>query len=66
MRFSIIMPVLNEEAIIESQLVHLVQQCANQDYELLLVDGGSMDRTMEIAQKYGPDASMPLVVALGR
>ena len=53
MRFSIIIPVLNEEAIIESQLVHLVQQCANQDYELLLVDGGSTDRTMEIAQQYG-------------
>ena len=53
MRVSIIMPVLNEEAIIESQLTRLVQQCARQDYELLLVDGGSTDRTVEIAQKYG-------------
>ena len=53
MRFSIIMPVLNEEAILASQLGRLIQQCDQQDYELLLVDGGSTDRTVEIAQQYG-------------
>ena len=47
------MPVLNEEAILASQLERLLQQCAQQDYELLLVDGGSSDRTVEIAQHYG-------------
>jgi rSAM/selenodomain-associated transferase 2 len=59
MRFSIIMPVLNEEAIIASQLVRLIQQCARQDYELLLVDGGSTDRTVEIAQKYAQVINAP-------
>jgi rSAM/selenodomain-associated transferase 2 len=59
MRFSIIMPVLNEEAIIESQLTRLIQQCARQDYELLLVDGGSTDRTVEIAQQYGQVLNAP-------
>ncbi len=52
MRFSIIMPVLNEEAILASHLARLIHQCAHQDYELLLVDGGSTDRTVEIAQPY--------------
>ena len=59
MRFSIIMPILNEEAIIASQLVRLIQQCAQQDYELLLVDGGSTDRTVEIAQKYAQVINAP-------
>lgn len=59
MRFSIIMPVLNEEAILESYLARLIQQCAHQDYELLLVDGGSTDRTVEIAQPYGQVLTAP-------
>lgn len=59
MRFSIIMPVLNEEAILALQLERLIQQCAQQDYELLLVDGGSTDRTVEIAQRYGQVLTAP-------
>jgi len=53
MRFSIIMPVLNEEAVLDNQLAHLIQQCAHHDYELLIVDGGSSDQTTAIAQHYG-------------
>jgi rSAM/selenodomain-associated transferase 2 len=53
MRFSIIMPVLNEEAVLEQQLNHLVRQCSDRDCELLIVDGGSADRTIEIAQRFG-------------
>ncbi len=53
MRFSIIMPVLNEEAVLERQLNHLVRQCSDRDCELLIVDGGSADRTIEIAQRFG-------------
>jgi rSAM/selenodomain-associated transferase 2 len=53
MRFSIIVPVLNEEAVLESQLVRLTEQCAAFDYELLIVDGGSSDRTIAIAGRYG-------------
>jgi rSAM/selenodomain-associated transferase 2 len=53
MRFSIIMPVLNEEAVLDNQLAHLIQQCAHYDYELLIVDGGSSDQTVALAQRYG-------------
>jgi rSAM/selenodomain-associated transferase 2 len=59
MRLSIIIPVLNEEAIIETQLTRLVQQCARQDYELLVIDGGSTDRTVEIAQRYAQVINAP-------
>ena len=53
MRFSIIVPVLNEEVVLESQLACLMKQCAHLDYELLIVDGGSSDRTVAIAEQYG-------------
>ncbi|HZR39538.1 MAG TPA: TIGR04283 family arsenosugar biosynthesis glycosyltransferase [Ktedonobacteraceae bacterium] len=53
MRFSIIMPVLNEEAVLEQHLAHLTHQCAPYDYELLIVDGGSHDNTVTIARQYG-------------
>lgn len=53
MRFSIIMPVLNEAATLESQLAHVTGQCVHLDYELLIVDGGSSDETVAIAKRYG-------------
>lgn len=53
MRFSIIMPVLNEEAALTEQLKHLHRLCAHIDCELLIVDGGSNDRTIGIARRYG-------------
>ena len=53
MLFSIIMPVLNEEAVLEHQLGNLVRQISLHDCELLIVDGGSTDRTIEIAQRFG-------------
>lgn len=53
MRFSIIMPVLNEEAILDKHLAYLVKQCASYDCELIIVDGGSHDHTAAIAQGYG-------------
>jgi rSAM/selenodomain-associated transferase 2 len=59
MRFSIIMPVLNEEDILEQQLNHLVRQCSHSESELLIVDGGSTDRTIEIAQSFGIVISSP-------
>lgn len=57
MRYSIIMPVLNEESALEVQLLQLVRLMANQhadhERELLIVDGGSDDVTVAIAERYG-------------
>ncbi len=50
MRFSIIMPVLNEAAVLERQLARL---CTPHECELLIVDGGSDDQTVAIAQRFG-------------
>ncbi len=59
MRFSIIMPVLNEEAVLEHQLSHLVRRCSHHDCELFIVDGGSADRTIEIAQPFARVITAP-------
>ena len=59
MLFSIIMPVLNEEAVLEHQLGNLVCQISHHDCELLIVDGGSTDRTIEIAQRFSRVISSP-------
>ncbi len=53
MRFSIIVPVLNEEAVLEDHLAHLTAQCAQYNCEVLIVDGGSTDKTISIARRYG-------------
>ncbi len=59
MRFSIIVPVLNEETVLEEQLAYLSGQCASLDCELIIVDGGSSDATVSIAGKYGTVISAP-------
>ena len=59
MLFSIIMPVLNEEAVLEHHLGNLIRHISHHDCELLLVDGGSADRTIEIAQRFGKVISSP-------
>ena len=53
MHFSIIMPVLNEEAVLEQQLTQITRLCALNECELLIVDGGSVDQTVAIAQRFG-------------
>lgn len=53
MRFSIIMPVLNEESELEQTLCQLARVCAPYDCELLIVDGGSVDQTVAIARRFG-------------
>ena len=53
MRFSIIMPVLNEEAVLERQLCQLARVCVPYECEVLIVDGGSGDATVAIAQRFG-------------
>jgi rSAM/selenodomain-associated transferase 2 len=46
-KISIIIPVFNEAEIIENTLLTLI---TNQDLEIIVVDGGSSDRTVELAQ----------------
>jgi len=58
-RFSIIIPVLNEEAVLETQLSSLMEHCTQNDCEVLIVDGGSTDNTVAIAQRYGRVISAP-------
>lgn len=59
---SIIMPVLNEEAVLYAGLQPL-QELRNRHCELIVVDGGSTDRSMEIA---GPLADRVIRAAKGR
>lgn len=47
------MPVLNEEASLETYLRLLTHPCARHDCELIIVDGGSTDTTVSIAERYG-------------
>lgn len=53
MKISVIIPALNEEKYIERCLLSIVGQDVPRDcYEIIVVDGGSTDRTREIARKY--------------
>ncbi|MGQ9759084.1 MAG: glycosyltransferase [Candidatus Methanomethylicaceae archaeon] len=52
-RLSVIVPTYNEERGIEYTLKSISQQTIpREEYEILVVDGGSTDRTVEIASKY--------------
>ncbi len=59
MRFSMIVPVLNEEAVLEDQLIHRTRQCTHHACEVPIVDGGSHDGTGEIARRYGKVMAAP-------
>lgn len=53
-RFSIVMPVLNEETSLRAQLTALRRhQLSAGSAELIVVDGGSTDRTAQIAAEFG-------------
>ncbi|MEM3781898.1 MAG: glycosyltransferase [Candidatus Micrarchaeaceae archaeon] len=49
--FSVIIPALNEEKYIGYSLEGLAQQ-TNKDFEIIVVDGGSKDKTRSIAKKH--------------
>jgi rSAM/selenodomain-associated transferase 2 len=53
MTFSVIIPTLNEEHNIEKLLLYLKQFSKNEDIEFLVCDGGSNDKTCEIALNCG-------------
>ncbi len=52
MDISFIVPTLNEEKYIENCLKAIKNQKTSYTYEIIVVDGHSTDRTVEIAQKY--------------
>lgn len=49
---SIVVPTLNEEGYIEDALTSLKSQFTPKEYEIIVCDGFSTDRTVEIAKKY--------------
>ncbi|MCX8181522.1 MAG: glycosyltransferase [Candidatus Methanomethyliaceae archaeon] len=52
-KLSVIIPTYNEEKGIEKTLRSISSQTLpRSDYEIIVVDGGSVDRTVEIASKY--------------
>ncbi len=51
---SVVMPVRNAEAVVETQLAALAGQTYTSPWELLIVDNGSTDRTLEIVDGYLP------------
>lgn len=52
-RISIVIPVYNEEAILQAAVIDLIDRLATFDwpYELILAENGSSDRTVEIAEQ---------------
>ncbi|HID43045.1 MAG TPA: glycosyltransferase [Archaeoglobaceae archaeon] len=52
-KISVVIPTFNEENYIEKCLTSLLNQTLERDeYEIIVVDGGSEDRTIKIAEKY--------------
>lgn len=56
MLISVVVPVLNEEKLIGKSLKVLAEWS---DLELIVADGGSMDRTVELASEYATVVSSP-------
>lgn len=60
MKISIICPVYNEEKYIDNIILFYKKQCGH-DFELILVDGGSTDGTIDIIKRYiNSDATIRL------
>jgi glycosyltransferase involved in cell wall biosynthesis len=63
--FSIIVPALNVAATLRTCLDSVVRQTCG-DFELILVDGGSTDGTLDIAESVAPDLGTRLVIHSAR
>ena len=49
---SIIIPTYNESAVIEKTIRNLAELTCDEDKEIIIADGGSIDNTIEIASRY--------------
>jgi glycosyltransferase involved in cell wall biosynthesis len=52
MKLSIIIPTLNEERYLGAMLENIRAKLTSYEYEIIVSDGGSWDKTLEIAKKY--------------
>jgi rSAM/selenodomain-associated transferase 2 len=50
---SIVIPTYNEVANIETTIKHIAANAGNDNYEIIIADGGSHDKTVELAQSLG-------------
>ena len=65
-KISIVIPTFNEEKYVERLLVSLCNQTIpRKDYEIIIVDGGSTDRTVEICRKYADKIIMQETPTVG-
>jgi len=55
---SVIIPTLNEEKYLPRCLKSLVNQQSDHPCEILVIDGGSTDRTVQVAEKYADEVLM--------
>lgn len=61
---SVVMPCYNEERFIQTALQNLYSQYDKENYEIVIVDGRSTDRTREVIEEFAvthPDLSLRLV-----
>lgn len=64
--FSIIIPVLNEEHILESNAKKLIEHLGDRPYEIIIANNGSTDRTLEIASRLAKGDVRIKVVSVGK
>lgn len=65
MKFSVIIPTLNEEILLPGLLKDLQRQTLR-DFEIIVADAGSQDRTQDIARQYGARVIAGGLPAVGR
>lgn len=63
MLISIIIPTLNEEECISSLLRFLVNHPDRAQFEIIVVDGGSTDKTLGVVQSFGLEAYQTMVAS---
>jgi glycosyltransferase involved in cell wall biosynthesis len=65
---SMVVPALNEEELVDEFMEKSIQdlQAVTEDWEIVLVDDGSTDRTLEYSQVWAEKYSQIQVVSLGR